>query len=179
MERDENGVLKWTHAKNLYRDWGSIKACLKAFSLTIAICFALVLSLIAAPITALLSMMIAYLVVKRKFVGKGFMEFVTMFAMAVPGTVLGIALLRGYITGLFGSGSECFGYDDVTSQDHDFEPGFCIFLPGEDVVSRRDAFLLEQAEGDFGLFHSDFRPVNRLSCRCIHTLTVPAVRRPG
>ena len=65
---------------------------------------ALILSLIAAPITALLSMMIAYLVVKRKFVGKGVMEFVTMFAMAVPGTVLGIALLRGYITGVFGSG---------------------------------------------------------------------------
>ena len=65
---------------------------------------ALILSLIAAPITALLSMMIAYLVVKRKFIGKGVMEFVTMFAMAVPGTVLGIALLRGYITGLFGSG---------------------------------------------------------------------------
>ena len=65
---------------------------------------AFILSLIAAPITALLSMMIAYLVVKRKFVGKGVMEFVTMFAMAVPGTVLGIALLRGYITGLFGSG---------------------------------------------------------------------------
>ena len=65
---------------------------------------ALILSLIASPITALLSMMIAYLVVKRKFVGKGVMEFVTMFAMAVPGTVLGIALLRGYITGLFGSG---------------------------------------------------------------------------
>ena len=64
---------------------------------------AMILSLIAAPITALLSMMIAYLVVKRKFVGKGLMEFVTMFAMAVPGTVLGIALLRGYITGLFGS----------------------------------------------------------------------------
>ena len=65
---------------------------------------ALILSLIAAPITALLSMMIAYLVVKRKFFGKGAMEFITMFAMAVPGTVLGIALLRGYITGLFGSG---------------------------------------------------------------------------
>ena len=65
---------------------------------------ALILSLIAAPITALLSMMIAYLVVKRKFIGKNLMEFVTMFAMAVPGTVLGIALLRGYITGLFGSG---------------------------------------------------------------------------
>jgi len=62
------------------------------------------LSLIAAIITSLLSMVIAYLIVKKKFVGKRFMEFTTMFAMAVPGTVLGIAMLRGYITGVFGSG---------------------------------------------------------------------------
>ena len=62
------------------------------------------LSLIAAVITSFMSMIIAYLIVKRKFVGKGVMEFVTMFAMAVPGTVLGIALLRGYITGIFNSG---------------------------------------------------------------------------
>ncbi len=63
-----------------------------------------VLSLISAPITALLSMIISYLVVKRNFPGKGFIELVSMLAMAVPGTVLGVGYIRGFSGGLFHTG---------------------------------------------------------------------------
>lgn len=45
--------------------------------------------------------------------------------------------------GLCGEGSECFGYDDEISRDHDFEPGFCLFITPES--EREFGFKLERA----------------------------------
>ena len=54
-------------------------------------------------------------------------------------------LLKYIAVGFVGSGSDKYGFDDELSKDHDFEPAFCIFLPSEEVVDRRNAFLLERA----------------------------------
>jgi iron(III) transport system permease protein len=88
-----NYSLSWVHFDYIFK-YGGIRAFRDSF----------LLSIIAAPITALLSMIISYLVVKKKFRSKALIEFTSMLAMAVPGTVLGVGYIRGFANGLFGTG---------------------------------------------------------------------------
>ena len=56
----------------------------------------LALSTLATPLTGVLGMFIAYLVIRKKFIGRGLMEFVSMLTFAVPGTVVGIGYILAF-----------------------------------------------------------------------------------
>ncbi len=56
----------------------------------------LLLSSIATPISGILGMVIAFLVVRKKFPGKGLMEVVSLLSFAVPGTVVGIGYILAF-----------------------------------------------------------------------------------
>lgn len=51
---------------------------------------------IAAPITAILGLLIAYIVVRQNFPGKKVIEFTTMLCFAVPGTVAGVSYILAF-----------------------------------------------------------------------------------
>ncbi|KEQ26606.1 ABC transporter permease [Paenibacillus tyrfis] len=56
----------------------------------------LVLSIIATPIAGLLGMIIAFLIVRKRFIGKKALEFVSMLSIAIPGTVIGISYILAF-----------------------------------------------------------------------------------
>lgn len=69
-------------------------------------------------------------------------------------------LLPHIAVGLIGSGSECYGFDDAISRDHDFDLGFCLFLPDEEIVSRHNAFRLER---ELAALPKEFKGQKRLT----------------
>lgn len=56
----------------------------------------ILLALIATPITALLGMVIAFLVMRKEFPGKHLMEFIAMMSYAIPGTAVGIGYILAF-----------------------------------------------------------------------------------
>lgn len=54
------------------------------------------LALISTPITGLFAMIIAFLIVRKRFVGRSFIEFTTMMAIAIPGTIVGLGYVITY-----------------------------------------------------------------------------------
>lgn len=54
------------------------------------------LALVATPITGILAMIIAFLVVRKTFIGRGYIDFTTMLSIAIPGTVVGLGYVITY-----------------------------------------------------------------------------------
>lgn len=58
--------------------------------------------------------------------------------------------------GLVGHGSECYGFDDAASRDHDFGPSFCMWLTPED-----HAAIGERLSRDYEALPATFLGVSR------------------
>ncbi len=56
------------------------------------------LAAISAPLTAIMGLLIAYLVSRYQFFGKGPFEFTSMLSFAIPGTVIGIGYVMSFNT---------------------------------------------------------------------------------
>ncbi|RWG86852.1 MAG: iron ABC transporter permease [Mesorhizobium sp.] len=77
--------LGWSDGELIWNGsaWGSLATTLS-------------ISLIAAPLTAALGLLTAWLLVRQQFVGKSAFEFATMLSFAVPGTVVGLSYILAF-----------------------------------------------------------------------------------
>jgi len=82
--------------------WGSDNTLtLKHFAYVFSVGFKAVIDTltiagISTPISGMLGMVIAFLVVRKTFLGRRFMEFTSMLSFAVPGTVIGIGYILAF-----------------------------------------------------------------------------------
>ena len=61
--------------------------------------------------------------------------------------------------GLCGAGSDCLGYDDDTSHDHDWGPGFMVYLP--EAAERQYGFALSKAYDSLPAEYKGYNVVRR------------------
>lgn len=54
------------------------------------------IALIAAPLTAIVGLLTAWLIVRQKFAGRQAFEFALMLSFAIPGTVIGVSYVMAY-----------------------------------------------------------------------------------
>lgn len=63
-----------------------------------AILDTVIFSVMAAPVTGILAIIISFLIVRKRFIGKNFIDFTSILGIAVPGTVIGIGYVLAFNT---------------------------------------------------------------------------------
>ena len=84
--------------------WGSDNSLtLRHFGYVLSVGFeavldTLIIAGISTPISGILGMIIAFLIVRKRFIGRSPLEFSSMLSFAVPGTVIGIGYILAFNT---------------------------------------------------------------------------------
>ncbi len=87
------------------------------------------LSALATPVAAITGMIIAFLIVRKKFSGKELLDFGSNLGGAVPGTILGIGFILAFNKGQIAMASVLFGV-------------LALFFAGFSSPSRRDQVII-------------------------------------
>lgn len=84
--------------------------------------------------------------------------------------------------GLVGEGSDCFGYDDVLSRDHDWGPAFCLWLPERlmgEYASALNAVLAELPKKFMGIPVRNMVGDRRVGLHSIESFYLGLIGCPG